>query len=104
MLKKKSYLHFLFYLFWICDIILLFVVIDSIVNSIVVLFCACSDHSYDYVLEPSPVQLPLREPQKTRVTQVSCGRAHTLVLTDREGGQSQTPSGRLNLYTYHFNE
>ncbi|XP_051903161.1 RCC1-like G exchanging factor-like protein [Hippocampus zosterae] len=42
-------------------------------------------HSYDYVLEPSPVQLPLREPQKTRVTQVSCGRAHTLVLTDREG-------------------
>ncbi|XP_077402852.1 RCC1-like G exchanging factor-like protein isoform X1 [Vanacampus margaritifer] len=42
-------------------------------------------HSYDYVLEPSPVQLPLREPQKTRVTQVSCGRAHALVLTDCEG-------------------
>ncbi|XP_029956028.1 RCC1-like G exchanging factor-like protein isoform X2 [Salarias fasciatus] len=41
--------------------------------------------SYDYVLEPSPVALPLKEPQLTRVLQVSCGRAHSLVLTDREG-------------------
>ncbi|XP_077448917.1 RCC1-like G exchanging factor-like protein isoform X2 [Stigmatopora argus] len=42
-------------------------------------------HSYDYVLEPSPVQLPLREPQKTRIVEVACGRAHALVLTDGEG-------------------
>nr|XP_061818729.1 RCC1-like G exchanging factor-like protein isoform X2 [Nerophis lumbriciformis] len=41
--------------------------------------------SYDYVLEPSPVALPLAEPQRTRVAQVSCGRAHSLVLTDQEG-------------------
>ncbi|CAJ1063244.1 RCC1-like G exchanging factor-like protein [Xyrichtys novacula] len=41
--------------------------------------------SYDYVLEPSPVALPLAEPQETRVVQVSCGRAHSLVLTDSEG-------------------
>ncbi|KAG7274413.1 hypothetical protein CRUP_027043 [Coryphaenoides rupestris] len=42
-------------------------------------------HSYDYVLEPSPVALPLAQPQSTRVVQVACGRAHSLVLTDREG-------------------
>uniref|UniRef100_H3CY41 RCC1 like n=1 Tax=Tetraodon nigroviridis TaxID=99883 RepID=H3CY41_TETNG len=41
--------------------------------------------SYEYVLEPSPVALPLAEPQQTRVLQVSCGRAHSLVLTDNEG-------------------
>ncbi|CAN9501049.1 unnamed protein product [Ophioblennius macclurei] len=41
--------------------------------------------SYDYVLEPAPVALPLKEPQATRVVQVSCGRSHSLVLTDREG-------------------
>lgn len=41
--------------------------------------------SYDYVLEPSPVSLPLAKPQETRVMQVSCGRAHSLVLTDSEG-------------------
>ncbi|XP_068600698.1 RCC1-like G exchanging factor-like protein [Brachionichthys hirsutus] len=41
--------------------------------------------SYDYVLEPSPVPLPLVDPLQTRVVQVSCGRAHSLVLTDREG-------------------
>ncbi|KAJ8266529.1 hypothetical protein GJAV_G00131490 [Gymnothorax javanicus] len=41
--------------------------------------------SYDYVLEPSPVPLPLAMPQETRVLQVACGRAHSLVLTDSEG-------------------
>lgn len=41
--------------------------------------------SYEYVLEPSPVALPLSRPLQTRVLQVSCGRAHSLVLTDREG-------------------
>lgn len=46
-----------------------------------------ADKSYDYVLEPAPVSLPLVNPQETRVLQVSCGRAHSLVLTDAEGGQ-----------------
>ncbi|KAL4660567.1 Williams-Beuren syndrome chromosomal region 16 protein [Arapaima gigas] len=41
--------------------------------------------SYEYVLEPSPVSLPLARPQETRVLQVSCGRAHSLILTDSEG-------------------
>ncbi|KAB0395912.1 hypothetical protein E2I00_000331, partial [Balaenoptera physalus] len=40
---------------------------------------------YEYVLEPSPVPLPLDRPQETQVLQVSCGRAHSLVLTDNEG-------------------
>ncbi|XP_013914272.1 PREDICTED: Williams-Beuren syndrome chromosomal region 16 protein [Thamnophis sirtalis] len=37
---------------------------------------------YEYVLEPSPVPLPLAKPQHSRVLQVSCGRAHSLVLTE----------------------
>ncbi|KAK7907044.1 hypothetical protein WMY93_015656 [Mugilogobius chulae] len=41
--------------------------------------------SYEYVLEPSPVALPLSSPLQTRVLQVACGRAHSLVLTDQEG-------------------
>uniref|UniRef100_UPI00358E10D4 RCC1-like G exchanging factor-like protein isoform X2 n=1 Tax=Myxine glutinosa TaxID=7769 RepID=UPI00358E10D4 len=40
---------------------------------------------YDLVLKPSPVALPLRLPQGTRVVQVACGRAHSLILTDNEG-------------------
>ncbi|XP_072325202.1 RCC1-like G exchanging factor-like protein isoform X1 [Scyliorhinus torazame] len=40
---------------------------------------------YEFVLEPSPVPLPLEKPQETRVVQVSCGRAHSLLLTDNEG-------------------
>ncbi|XP_030078321.1 RCC1-like G exchanging factor-like protein isoform X2 [Microcaecilia unicolor] len=40
---------------------------------------------YEYILEPSPVPLPLDRPQETRVLQVSCGRAHSLILTDKEG-------------------
>ncbi|XP_074045449.1 RCC1-like G exchanging factor-like protein [Macrotis lagotis] len=43
------------------------------------------NRGYEYVLEPSPVPLPLDRPQETRVLQVACGRAHSLVLTDREG-------------------
>uniref|UniRef100_A0A3Q3AZU0 RCC1 like n=1 Tax=Kryptolebias marmoratus TaxID=37003 RepID=A0A3Q3AZU0_KRYMA len=46
------------------------------------------ERSYDYVLEPAPVILPLREPQETRVLQVACGRAHSLVLTNQEGGEA----------------
>lgn len=41
--------------------------------------------SYEYVLEPSPLALPLSRPLQTRVLQVACGRAHSLVLTDQEG-------------------
>ncbi|KAI4785954.1 hypothetical protein KUCAC02_037443, partial [Chaenocephalus aceratus] len=41
--------------------------------------------SYDFVLEPSPVALPLQKPLQTRVLQVSSGRAHSLILTDQEG-------------------
>ena len=46
-----------------------------------------SVRGYEYVLEPSPIPLPLDRPQETRVLQVSCGRAHSLVLTDNEGGE-----------------
>ncbi|XP_029468341.1 RCC1-like G exchanging factor-like protein isoform X2 [Rhinatrema bivittatum] len=40
---------------------------------------------YEYILEPSPVPLPLDRPQETLVLQVSCGRAHSLILTNNEG-------------------
>ena len=50
-----------------------------------------SARGYEYVLEPSPVPLPLDRPQETRVLQVSCGRAHSLVLTDGEGGDGRVP-------------
>lgn len=52
---------------------------------------ASAVRSYDYVLEPSPVALPLLQPLQTRVLQVACGRAHSLVLTDQEGGERLRP-------------
>ncbi|XP_023419489.1 RCC1-like G exchanging factor-like protein isoform X3 [Cavia porcellus] len=48
---------------------------------------------YEYVLEPSPVALPLDRPQETRVLQVACGRAHSLILTDGEGGRAAECTG-----------
>ncbi|XP_066279833.1 RCC1-like G exchanging factor-like protein [Branchiostoma lanceolatum] len=39
----------------------------------------------DYLIAPAPVDLPLTNPQETQVLQVACGRAHSLILTDREG-------------------
>lgn len=56
--------------------------------------CFLPARSYEYVLEPSPVPLPLDRPQETRVLQVACGRAHSLVLTDQEGGEWLGEGGR----------
>ena len=41
----------------------------------------------DYVIEPVPMDLPLLYPQTTKLTHVSCGRAHTVIVTDSEGGK-----------------
>ena len=38
----------------------------------------------DYIIEPQPILLPLKS-NKTKVVGVSCGRAHTVLLTDKEG-------------------
>jgi alpha-tubulin suppressor-like RCC1 family protein len=39
----------------------------------------------DYVIQPVPVELPLAHPATTKLTQVACGRAHTVLVTDNEG-------------------
>ncbi|XP_071966220.1 RCC1-like G exchanging factor-like protein isoform X2 [Antedon mediterranea] len=39
----------------------------------------------EYVIAPAEIHLPLKTPRSTRVIQVACGRAHSLVLTDQEG-------------------
>ncbi|XP_074661344.1 RCC1-like G exchanging factor-like protein [Tubulanus polymorphus] len=39
----------------------------------------------DYVIEPCPILLPFNDADKTKVTKISCGRAHTVLLTDNEG-------------------
>jgi len=41
----------------------------------------------DYVIEPVPIDLPLLHPNKTRLTHIACGRAHTVIVTDNEGGR-----------------
>ena len=40
--------------------------------------------SYKYIMAPAPIPLPLKS-SKTKVIDIACGRAHTLVLTDSEG-------------------
>ncbi|CAG2230749.1 RCC1L [Mytilus edulis] len=39
----------------------------------------------DYVIEPTLIDLPLDHRETTNITQVACGRGHTLILTDKEG-------------------
>lgn len=39
------------------------------------------------IISPTEINLPLTKPRKTRVSQVSCGRSHSLILTDEEGGK-----------------
>ena len=41
--------------------------------------------SYRYLMAPAVIPLPLGKPEKARVIDIACGRAHTLVLTDTEG-------------------
>uniref|UniRef100_T1J6W7 RCC1-like G exchanging factor-like protein n=1 Tax=Strigamia maritima TaxID=126957 RepID=T1J6W7_STRMM len=42
-------------------------------------------HPFEFVLSPLPIAVPLLNPSETKVLQVACGRAHTLILTDKEG-------------------
>ncbi|KRY58257.1 Williams-Beuren syndrome chromosomal region 16 -like protein, partial [Trichinella britovi] len=44
-----------------------------------------NNHTMRCVVEPKVLPLPLSYPEKTKVTHVSCGRAHSLVATDKEG-------------------
>ncbi|XP_060066382.1 RCC1-like G exchanging factor-like protein [Ylistrum balloti] len=39
----------------------------------------------DYVIEPIKIDIPFDKPDTTHVTQVACGRAHTILLTNNEG-------------------
>ena len=41
----------------------------------------------DYVVEPVKMDLPLVFPDTTKLLHVGTGRAHTIVVTDREGGK-----------------
>lgn len=43
------------------------------------------EHPLQLILAPAPIELPLADIQNTKVTNVAAGRAHLLVLTDREG-------------------
>lgn len=43
------------------------------------------DHPLQLILTPAPVELPLADMLNTKVTNVAAGRAHLMVLTDREG-------------------
>lgn len=39
------------------------------------------------MIEPASINLPLSSPNKTKLTHVTCGRAHLVVATDKEGGK-----------------
>jgi alpha-tubulin suppressor-like RCC1 family protein len=43
------------------------------------------DHPLQLILTPAPVELPVADIVNTKVTSVAAGRAHLMVLTDREG-------------------
>ncbi|XP_054714057.1 RCC1-like G exchanging factor-like protein [Uloborus diversus] len=46
--------------------------------------CRRKNKPLQVVAEPVPIALPLRN-QKTKAVKVGCGRAHTVVVTDKEG-------------------
>ncbi|KAK7475627.1 hypothetical protein BaRGS_00033120 [Batillaria attramentaria] len=39
----------------------------------------------DYIIEPVEIPLPLNQPRSTRIRDLGCGRAHTVVITEGEG-------------------
>ncbi|CDW54440.1 Williams Beuren syndrome chromosomal region 16 [Trichuris trichiura] len=43
------------------------------------------EQGIQYLIEPREIPLPLRFPDSTRVTHVACGKAHTVIATDKEG-------------------
>ena len=47
-----------------------------------------SGRIFDYLVEPVQVQLPLKNPSSTKITNIGCGRAHTAIVTDKEGGKA----------------
>ena len=51
------------------------------------LFILFSEKYLDYVIEPAKVDLPLLHSNKTKILSMDGGRAHTVLLTDNEGGQ-----------------
>ncbi|XP_072376444.1 RCC1-like G exchanging factor-like protein [Diabrotica undecimpunctata] len=40
------------------------------------------DHPLEVLFYPKPIDLPLKQPEKTKVLKISAGRAHLVVLTD----------------------
>lgn len=43
----------------------------------------------DYVTQPVNIELPLSHPETTNLLQVACGRAHTVIVTDKEGSNDK---------------
>lgn len=41
-------------------------------------------HPLEFIIEPAPIEIPFNS-SSTKVTQVACGRAHSIILTDKEG-------------------
>ena len=41
----------------------------------------------NYIITPKQLHVPLKD-RETKVIKVACGRAHTLLLTDKEGGEN----------------
>ncbi len=50
-------------------------------------FRCVSGRILDYVIEPVPIELPLMYADKTKLVHVAAGRAHTIVVTDKEGSK-----------------
>lgn len=48
------------------------------------------DESRQWILEPVPIRLPLLGPETTRSKFVACGRVHSIICTDKEGGLNDT--------------
>ncbi|KAK3722084.1 hypothetical protein QZH41_019834, partial [Actinostola sp. cb2023] len=57
----------------------------------------CGNNFSDVILRPYDAALPVQDPD-TSITEISCGRSHTMILTDKEGvfavgGNSQGQCG-----------
>lgn len=66
------------------------------------------DGILEFLTYPAPISLPLLEPEVTNVISIKSGRAHSIILTDREGaftignnsyGQCGRPIDKIELYT-----
>ena len=57
-------------------------------NNVPLVFCYLAGRIMDQLIEPGRIRLPLKKPDTCNVVSLACGRAHSVIAVEDEGGGS----------------